>query len=106
MAKSKSRSRKWWHLKPLSQRIKLNIWRVMAAAMTIYALFMIVPTLVTMVRTLIEIRALNVEKSEYLQSIRQDSLLIEQLRHDEHLERYAREHYFMQRENEYIYIVK
>lgn len=49
---------------------------------------------------------LNEEKARYEESIRKDSLLIEQLKNDEFLEQYARERYFMQRPNEQVFIVE
>ncbi|MDE6778507.1 MAG: septum formation initiator family protein [Alistipes sp.] len=52
------------------------------------------------------IRQLEREQAVYRDRIAQDSSLLEQLRYDEYLEQYAREHYHMQRRNEHVYIIK
>lgn len=52
------------------------------------------------------IRQLEREQAVYRDRIAQDSALLEQLRYDEYLEQYAREHYHMQRRNEHVYIIK
>ena len=42
----------------------------------------------------------------YQQKITQDSTILENLKDDAFLERYAREHYLMKRQGETIYIIK
>lgn len=53
-----------------------------------------------------QIRDLNREAELYEQSIKSDSLLLEQIKFDEGLEEYARENYFMQRRGERVFIIK
>ncbi len=53
-----------------------------------------------------EIVKLNSEKHEYQESITRDSTLIERLKNDEELERYARETFYMTRDNEDLFIIK
>ena len=62
--------------------------------------------LVSLIRTSIEIRELNKEKALYEASIRRDSTLIENLKNDDFLERYAREKYFMQGKGEQVFIIE
>lgn len=76
-------------------------------------LLVIVLTVFAAVRNLIhafgirsQIRVLEREKALYEEKIARDSALIEQLKQDDFLERYAREHFHMQRKGEKIYIVK
>ncbi len=45
-------------------------------------------------------------KEIYQRKIEADSILLEQLKYDDYLEEYAREHFYMQRRNEHIYIIK
>lgn len=53
-----------------------------------------------------QIRELEQEKALYEEKIARDSTLIEQLKEDDFLEQYAREHYHMQRKGEKVYIIK
>ncbi|MBP3551370.1 MAG: septum formation initiator family protein [Alistipes sp.] len=62
--------------------------------------------LVSLIRTSIEIRELNKEKALYEASIRRDSALIENLKNDDFLERYAREKYFMQGKGDQVFIIE
>ena len=62
---------------------------------------------------LIEVWKLNQQLNElesqsdyYQQKITQDSTILENLKDDAFLERYAREHYLMKRRGETIYIIK
>ena len=53
-----------------------------------------------------QIRVLEREKALYEEKIARDSALIEQLKQDDFLEQYAREHFHMQRKGEKVYIIK
>ena len=57
---------------------------------------------------LIEVWKLNQQSQRdyYQQKITQDSTILENLKDDAFLERYAREHYLMKRQGETIYIIK
>ena len=60
----------------------------------------------SIVSSLIEMSHLKTRKAIYEDSIRRDSLLIENLKNDEFLERYAREKFYMQGKNEDLFIVE
>jgi hypothetical protein len=60
----------------------------------------------SIVSSLIEMSHLKTRKAIYEESIRRDSLLIENLKNDEFLERYAREKFYMQGKNEDLFIVE
>lgn len=62
--------------------------------------------LVTFIKTERRIARLEEQHEHYLNRIREDSTMFENLKFDEYLEQYARERYHMQRANEYIYIVE
>ncbi|WP_159800627.1 septum formation initiator family protein [Flavobacterium sp. MK4S-17] len=53
-----------------------------------------------------EIRELEENKQYYLQEIKRDSAAIKQLKNPDQTEKYAREKYYMKRENEDIYIIE
>ncbi len=52
------------------------------------------------------ISAIEDEAKSYQMSISQDSLLLQQIKYDEGLERYAREKFFMQRSGERVYVIE
>lgn len=53
-----------------------------------------------------EINELKSNKTYYEKEIKDDRGIIEQLSNDEGLERYAREKYFMKRQNEDVFIIE
>ncbi len=53
-----------------------------------------------------KINELEAQKEYYQQKITEDSTILENLRDDDYLERYAREHYLMKRKDETIYLLR
>lgn len=53
-----------------------------------------------------QIQELEENKQYYLQEIRKDSTSIKHLNNPDQIEKYAREKYYMKRENEDIYIIE
>lgn len=53
-----------------------------------------------------EIEELENNKSYYINEIKKDSTKIKQLKNGDQIEKYAREKYFMKRENEDIYLIE
>lgn len=53
-----------------------------------------------------QLNELESQRDYYQQKITQDSTILENLKDDALLERYAREHYLMKRQGETIYIIK
>lgn len=86
--------------------IKVNVWRLLTAAVFLFMFFLIGRTCIQIIRTYAEIHRLNTEKEFYLEAIEDDSLLIERLKYDDFLEQYARENFHMQRRNEHVYIIE
>ena len=53
-----------------------------------------------------QLNELESQRDYYQQKITKDSTILENLKDDAFLERYAREHYLMKRQGETIYIIK
>lgn len=53
-----------------------------------------------------EIEELEENKAYYIQEIKKDSISIKQLKNPDQTEKYAREQYYMKRDNEDIYIIE
>lgn len=53
-----------------------------------------------------ELRELEQQKNYYREKIAQDSAILEGLKDDAFLEKYAREHFYMRRDGETIYVVQ
>ena len=87
-------------------RLVKYCWRITLFAVVVLGVILIGRPLVSLISTSLRIKELNREKSIYLESIRRDSMLIENLKNDEFLERYAREKYFMQGKGEQVFIVE
>lgn len=85
---------------------KKYAWRITLASVILLGVILISRPLYSIIRTSIEIKELNREKAIYKNSIRRDSILIENLKNDEFLEQYAREKYLMQGKNEQVFIVE
>ena len=81
-------------------------WNIIFVIAIIFGLILIGRPLVSLIKTSIEIGELNREKTLYEASIRRDSTLIENLKNDEFLERYAREKFLMQAKGEQVFIVE
>lgn len=71
-----------------------------------YTLFIICKSLYTISQNGLEARELNKRKAELLETIRRDSILLEQLNHDEYIEKFAREKYNMRREADDVYLIE
>ena len=85
---------------------KKYAWRITLASVVLLGVILISRPLYSIIKTSIEIKELNSEKATYKNSIHRDSVLIENLKNDELLERYAREKYLMQGKNEQVFIVE
>ena len=92
--------------KSLKHTIGDNFWRLLTVAVAAFMTIVIGRTLIAILRTHSEISRLNREKERCLQSIAEDSTLVESLNYVEYLERYAREKYHMQRRDEKVYIIE
>lgn len=83
-----------------------RFWIVATAAIVVFTLFVVGRNALHAVKIKRQIRALMREETFYREKIVRDSALIEQLRYDDYLEAYAREHYRMQRRDEDVYLLE
>lgn len=87
-------------------RLGERFWKILTAMIILFTLFFIGRNLITVVKVSHRIRLLKREKVLYEKRIAEDSTLLENLKYDEYLEQYAREHFHMQRRNEDVYIIR
>ncbi len=87
-------------------RLGKRFWIATTAVIVLFTAFVVARNLLHAVRIRRQIAELNREKELYRERIAQDSVLLEQLRYDDYLEEYAREHFRMQRRDEQVYIVE
>lgn len=90
----------------MASRWSKPIWILLTLVVVGFTAYMVGRNLIHIGKTLGEIRRLRNEAAAYRTQIEADSTLIEQLRYDDYLEAYAREHFGMQRRNEKVYILK
>lgn len=85
---------------------KKYAWRITLFATLLLGLILIGRPLISAIKTTVEIHKLNKQKATYEASIRRDSTLLENLKDDQFLEKYAREKYFMYGKDEEVFIVE
>lgn len=83
-----------------------RFWIVLTAVIVVFSVYVIGRNALHAVKIKRQINRLEREREFYVGKIAQDSTLLEQLRYDDYLEEYAREHYHMQRRNEHVYILE
>ncbi|MBQ9138323.1 MAG: septum formation initiator family protein [Alistipes sp.] len=83
----------------------LLFWRIFTIVISVLTLFIILRSAWSIVGSYRNIHRLNARAEQLQRQITADSTLVEQLKYDEHLERFAREHYNMQRPDEKVYIL-
>lgn len=86
--------------------IKANMLTPITILVVIFMLFVIGRNAVHAIHIRYEIGVLRGDARKYQERITKDSTVIESLKYDAELERYARENYFMQRKNEEIFIIE
>lgn len=83
-----------------------KFWIVSTAIIVVFTVFVVGRNLLHAVKIKRQINALHREEAFFREKIAQDSALLQQLRYDDCLEQYAREHFRMQRRDEHVYILK
>lgn len=83
-----------------------KFWIAATSIILAFTIFIVGRNAVHAVKIKRQINALHREKEFFRAKIDADSTLLEQLRYDEFLEEYAREHFRMQRPDEHIYIIE
>jgi len=83
-----------------------RFWIAATAVILVFTAFVVGRNAVHAIKLRRQIGALMREQERYRAKIERDSTLLEQLRYDDYLEEYAREHYHMQRRDEHVYILE
>lgn len=87
-------------------KVLINKYFLTTVAFVVWMVFFDSNNLLTRNRLQEKLDVLNAEKQFYMQEIRKDSILTQQLMTDSaRLERYARERYLMKKPNEDLYLV-
>lgn len=80
-----------------------RFWITTTVIIVLFTLFFVGQNLLHAIRIKREVNALERERDHYRARIEADSTLVEQLRYDDYLEAYAREHFGMQHPDEKVY---
>ena len=90
----------------MTLRLDKRFWTITTGIILVFTVFVVGRNLLHAVKIRRQIGVLERERTLYLEKIARDSTLIEQLRYDDYLEQYAREHYRMRRHDDHVYIVE
>lgn len=83
-----------------------RVWKIVAAVIIVVTGYVIIRNVFVIADYRFKISRLQREKADYKAAIAADSLLIEQLKYDDYLEKYARERYRMHRTDEQVFITE
>ncbi len=86
--------------------IRTNIWTLLTIVIAAVMFVMIGRNVMHAISIGFEISKLEQEREVYQRLITRDSTLLESLSHDDELEKYARENFYMQSPKEEIFIIK
>ena len=90
----------------MTLRLGRRFWIAATTAVVVVTGFVVARNTVHAVKIKRQIGALERERRQYLDRIRDDSVLIERLCYDDYLEEYARERYHMQRRDEEVFLIE
>lgn len=90
----------------LFEDASLLFWRILTIVVSVLTLFIIGRSVISIIRSQHHINILEREQREYLNRIAEDSIMLNNLKDDQYLEKFARERYNMQRKGERIYIME
>lgn len=83
-----------------------RFWVAVTSIILVFTTFVVGRNAVHAVKIGRQITAMERERERYSAKIQRDSTLLEQLRYDDYLEEYAREHFRMQRRDEVVYLLE
>lgn len=83
-----------------------RFWVVTTAIVVLFTLVFVGQNLLHALELKGDIARLEEEQEQYMEKIARDSTLVEQLRHDDYLEEFAREQFHMQHPDEEVFIIK
>lgn len=87
-------------------KVTSNIYVVIITIFIIWMLFIDSNSLLTHIELKKEIKKLEKQKEHLQKEIHQDKKTIKNLRNDKGLEKFARENYYLKKDNEEIYIIE
>lgn len=87
-------------------KVTSNIYVVIITIFIIWMLFIDSNSLLTHIELKKEIKKLEKQKEHLQKEIYQDKKTIKNLRNDKGLEKFARENYYLKKDNEEIYIIE
>lgn len=90
----------------MARDVRKIVWRVATALIIVYTTFVVARNLVHAFKIKTQINALMQERRRFEERIERDSMLLEELKYDDRLEKYAREHYRMQRPGDRVFYVE
>lgn len=90
----------------MDARFVKRFWIAATLLIVLFTLFVVGRNVVHAIRIKRQINALTRQKTAFQAKITADSLLLRQLRYDEYLEEYAREHFRMRRPDDHVYIIE
>ncbi len=90
----------------MTVRFGKGFWLTVCGVIMLFTVFVVGRNLMHAWEIRREIRDLERRKADYEARIEYDSVLMEGLRYDDRLEKFARERYMMKRPNEKVYIVE
>lgn len=90
--------RKWYRTR--------RFWVIAMIIVVLVAVFLAGGNIVQCFRLRRDIKVLEREIERYRVRIEADSTMLENLKYDEYVEAYAREHYHLQKRNETVYIIE
>ncbi len=82
-----------------------RIWILTLTVFVLLLLFFDRNNVIERIRLKNQIRDLETQRDYYRERIREDSLLIERLKDDDFLEKFARENYLMKRDSDVVFII-
>ncbi len=90
----------------MARDVRKIVWRVATALIIVYTTLVVARNLVHAFKIKTQINALMQERRRFEERIERDSMLLEELQYDDRLEKYAREHYRMQRPGDRVFYVE
>lgn len=93
----------WGHIGGFIRRFR---WPVTIVLFAVYMTFYDSHNLINVYKLKQDIRELEQQKRYYRGKIAEDSTVLESLKDDAYLEKYAREHFYMRRDGETLYVLQ
>lgn len=90
----------------MASKLTKSLWITLTVVVVGFTAYAVVRNLLHIAKIGSQLRDLRREGAAYRAQIEADSALIEQLRYDDYLERYAREHFNMQKKGERVFVME